>query len=322
MHIVLLSQNLEYRAFMGRLAQRLPGHRVSFQHYPSELNLEGVEAVLVAGAPARRDVLEKPSLGFVQTIGTGYDNVDLATADALGVWVANLRANATGNAESVAEHALLLLLALARRLRTAEESLRQGRWAHPTGMSLFGKVACIVGLGDIGGLLAPRLQALGMRVVGVREHAERGGPPGVQVFGASALHEALAQADCVVLAARAGASNVDLLDDAAVAAMKRGALLVNIARGSLVRPEVLERGVRSGQLGGVGLDVFWEEPVEPGHPLLQLPQVLATPHVAGLTDVNLAGSLEWAARNLEAYARRERPHFLVNAPATPRTALT
>ncbi len=321
MRIAFLSQNPEYRAFAERLGQRLSSHEVRFQRVPAELDLDGVGAVMAAGCRVGREVLERPSVGFVQTIGTGYENVDVAAASALGVWVANLRANVTGNAESVAEHALLLLLALARRLREAEASLAQGRWAHPVGTSLFGKTACVVGLGDIGALIAVRLQALGMRVVGVRSHPEKGGPEGVQVFGTDRLHDALREADCVVLAARADAHNQNLLDAPALAAMKRGALLVNIARGSLVRPETLESAVRSGQLGGVGLDVFWEEPVDPRHPLLQLPQVLGTPHVAGLTDVNLAGSLEWAARNLEAFAAGRRPEFLVNAPPTPRAAL-
>ena len=322
MRIAFISQNPEYRAFAARLAERLSAHQVVFQHVPSELNLEGIQAVMTAGTLVGRNVLEQPSVGFIQTIGTGFENVDVAAATELGVWVANLRATVTGNAESVAEHALLLLLALSRRLRLAEEALKQGRWATPTGTSLFGKVACVVGLGDIGSLLATRLQALGMRVVGVREHPEKGGPEGVQVLGTNALHQALRDADCVVLAARAGEHNRNLLDERAIAAMKRGALLVNIARGSLVKPETLESALRSGQLGGVGLDVFWEEPVDPRHPLLQLPQVIATPHVAGVTDVNLAGSLEWAARNLEAYARGERPRFLVNSPPTPRSPLT
>lgn len=321
MRIAFISRSAHYSTFSEQLAAKLPGHEVRFIGAGDTPDLDGVEAIFTAGGRMDRRVLEQPSVGFVQTIGTGYENVDLAAATQLGVWVAHLRASATGNAESVAEHAILLLLALARRLPLAEQSLRRGEWANPTGMALLGKTVCLVGLGDIGTALAVRLRAFGMRVVGVREHVEKGGPEGVQVFGTAQLHTALREADCVVLAARASASNENLLDEAALGAMKRGALLVNIARGSLVSPELLERAVRSGQLGGVGLDVFWREPVDPQHPLLQLPQVISTPHVAGVTDVNLAGILEWASRNLAAYARGQRPEFLLNAPEHPRKPL-
>src|SRR6218665_4217274 len=176
MRIAFISQNPEYRAFAARLAEMLSAYRVVFQHVPSELKLEVIQFVMTAGPLVGRTGLGQPSVGVIQTIGTGFENVDVAAAMELGVWVANLRATVTGNAESVAEHALLLLLAVSRRLRLAEEALKQGRWATPTGTSLFGKVACGVGLGDIGSLLATRLQALGMRGGGGREHPGRGGP--------------------------------------------------------------------------------------------------------------------------------------------------
>jgi phosphoglycerate dehydrogenase-like enzyme len=322
MRIAFTSRTPDYRPFAERLAARLPAHPVLFLGNQPHPDAGAFEAVVTVGERLSRDVLQRSSTGFIQTVGSGFENVDLPAATELGIWVAHMRASATGNAESVAEHAILLLLALSRRLRTAEQCLRTGQWAQPEGSALVGKVACIVGLGDIGTALAVRLQAFGMRVIGVRQDASRGGPEGVRVLGAHELHAALGQADCAVLAVRASARTEHLLDEAALAAMKPGALLINIARGSLVKPEALLAALRSGHLAGAGLDVFWEEPVDPQHPLLQLPQVLATPHIAGVTDVNMARSLERVALNLEAYARGTKPEFLLNAPPSPRRALT
>jgi phosphoglycerate dehydrogenase-like enzyme len=322
MRIAFISRSSDYRPFAERLAAKLTAHEVLFLGTSRPLDLEGVEALMTAGGVIDREVLESSSVGFVQTIGTGYENVDVPAATRLGVWVAHMRASATGNAESVAEHAIFLLLALARRFPLAEQSLKQGTaWAQPQGMALLGKVACIVGLGDIGTALAVRLRAFGMRLVGVRQDVSKGGPEGVQVFGADALHQALREADCVILAARAGERNQDMMDEAAFAAMKPGAFLVNIARAGLVKTEALEAALRSGRLGGAGLDVFWQEPVDPRHPILQLPQVIATPHIAGVTDVNMERSLERASRNFDTYARGMRPDFLLNAPPRPRRPL-
>lgn len=322
MRIVFVSRSVHYRDFAERIAVKLPTHQLVIAEDGRAPDLEGAQALVTAGASVGRDLLAASSLGFVQTLGTGFENVDVPAATQLGVWVAHMRASATGNAESVAEHAVLLLLALCRKLPAAREALSRGAWAQPQGMALLGRTVCVVGLGAIGTALAVRLRAFGMRVVGVREHPERGGPEGVEVLGADALHRALGEADCVVLTLRADARNTHLLDEAALAAMKPGALLVNVARGSLVKPEALEAALRSGRLAGAGLDVFWKEPVDPGHPLLHLPQVIATPHVAGVTDVNLARSTELIARNLEAFARGARPDFLVNAPPSPRQPLT
>lgn len=322
MRIAFVSRSSDYRPFAEQLAARLPAHEVLFRGAERPWSLDGVEALLTAGGVIGREVLESSSVGFIQTIGTGYDNVDLPVATRLGVWVSHMRASATGNAESVAEHAVLLLLALARRMPLAQQSVKQGSsWAQPRGTALLGKVACIVGLGDVGTALAVRLRAFGIRLVGVRDHASRGGPEGVQVFGADELHQSLREADFVLLAARASPLNGEMMDAEAFAAMKPGALFVNVARGSLVKTAALEAALRSGHLGGAGLDVFWEEPVDPRHPLLQLPQVIATPHVAGITDVTLERSMERAAHNMDAYSRGLRPDFLLNAPSRPRKAL-
>lgn len=275
--------------------------------------LDGVDAVLAVGTLGR-EPMERGRFGLIQTVGTGYDNVDVAAATELGIMVANMPASQTGNAESVAEHVVLLMLALSRQLNAAQEGLRQRRWAQPLGSALLGKRACIVGLGDVGSAVAARLQPFGMELTATRNDPSKPGPPYVAVFAADRLAEAFREADYVVLCARASEANRFLLNAGTIAAMKRGAILINIARGSLVDHEALLQALRSGHLRAAGLDVFWEEPVDPDHPLLQLPNVIATPHIAGVTDVNMARTLRLIAENLRRFARGEYPYFLINQP--------
>jgi phosphoglycerate dehydrogenase-like enzyme len=313
--IGLIARSDGYSEFAHALAARLPGHALV---RPDQGPLD---AAFTAGGAVTRALLEREPIGFVQTIGTGFENVDLAAATELGVWVANLRSAATGNADSVAEHAVLLMLALARKLPIATERLRRGEWAQPTGTALLGKLACIVGLGDIGTAITLRLAPFGMRLVATRRDPARGGPPGVRVLAASALSEAVREADFVIVSARASAENRTLIDAKVIAAMKPGAFVINVARGSLVELDALQAALESGHLAGAGLDVFPQEPIDPAHPILRLPQVIATPHIAGVTDVNLARSIEKVADNFSRYIRGERPEFLLNEPPHPRKPL-
>jgi phosphoglycerate dehydrogenase-like enzyme len=279
--------------------------------------LDGVDALIAVGQVGAED-MEHGSFGFIQTIGTGYDNIDLSSATKLGVWVSNMPASRTGNAESVAEHAILLMLALSRQLSIAETNLRSRRWAQPLGIALYKKVACLIGLGDVGAALAERLHAFGMQVVATRRDPSKGGPPFVRVMPAEDLREAVSAADYVIVCARPSANSDNLIDAATLGAFKPKAFLINIARGSLVDHDALLNALNSRHLGGAGLDVFWEEPVDPAHPLFALPNVIAAPHIAGVTDVNMTQTLRLVVENLNRYARGEVPEFLVNHPLSQR----
>ena len=279
--------------------------------------LDGVDTVIAVGAVRRVD-MERGTFGFIQTVGTGYDNVDLDAATEMGIWVANMPASRTGNAESVAEHAILLMLALSRQLRAAEAAFADHRWAQPVGLALYGKRACLVGLGDVGLALAQRLHAFGMQLVATRRDPSKGGPPFVRVVAATALPEAVSTADYVIVCARPSAATDNLIDASVLSAFPKGAILINIARGSLVDEDALLHALQSGRLRGAGLDVFREEPADPSHPLFALPNVIATPHIAGVTDVNMRRTLQLVAENLDRYSRGEVPEFLVNHPLSQR----
>lgn len=318
MRILVCHRDSGSQKLLGALAAAVP----QFDWLESPPNepigpLDGVDAVIAIGAVRRQD-MERGAFGFIQTIGTGYDNVDLAAASELGIWVANMPASRTGNAESVAEHAVLLMLALSRQLRAAESAFADHRWAQPVGTALYRKRACLVGLGDVGTALAERLNAFGMQLVATRRNPSKGGPPFVRVIAAEALREAVSTANYVIVCARPGEDTDHLIDASILAACPKGAVLINIARGSLVDQNALLAALQSGHLRGAGLDVFWEEPVDPSHPLFALPNVIATAHIAGVTDVNMTQTLSLVAENLNRYARGEVPEFLVNHPLKQR----
>lgn len=285
-------------------------------------HLDGVDVLIPTIARIDRDVIAAGGFGLVQQYGVGLERVEIEAATAAGVWVARVPSAGTGNAESVAEHGILLMLTLARRLDEARRALREGQLGQPVGAALLGKTVCIVGLGDIGTQLALRLRPFGMRLTAVRARADLGAPPeaGIErVYGADALHTALGDADFVIVCVKYDARSHHLIDGAALAAMRPGAFLVNVARGGLVDPDALHGALACGHLAGAGLDVFWEEPVDPGHPLFGQ-NVVATPHIAGVTDRSFAGIAQVIADNVARFARGDAPLHAVNYVPAPRRA--
>ena len=246
-----------------------------------------------------------PRLKLIQQFGVGLDVVDIPAATAAGVRVANVPSVGSGNAESVAELAIAHLLMLARQLPLALQRFRERKLGAPMGDALWQSTVLILGYGGIGEEIARRLTGFGCRVIAVSRH----GPDGARVrdpqvplarhVAMSALSEVIAEADHIVVAAPATPENLGLVDAAMIAQMKPGVRLVNIARGQVIDYHALLAGLRSGQIAGAGLDVFWEEPFNPDDPLLQ-ENVIATPHVGGVTVHSLNGIAHAVAANINA----------------------
>jgi len=263
-------------------------------------------------------------LGLLQTASAGYDGVDVEAATEAGIWVASAPTTKTGNGESVAEFAVMLMLAASRRLNEAVAFTRENSEARSDkpemGPALYGKTVCIVGLGGIGDLLVERLRGFGMVLTGVDEHPEHA-PRGMTVRGTDKLAFALTTADYVILAIPGTKENENIIDTSALAAMKKGAVLINVSRGILVDKSALLAAVKSGHLYGAGLDVVKDEPVKPSNPLLSTPRIFVTPHIAGATDIMLQGTVNYLGEVLARYAEGILPEGVVNQPKHPRISL-
>jgi phosphoglycerate dehydrogenase-like enzyme len=307
------------------IAALLPGWTIRTCR-PAEIraHLEGVDAVCPFGAMIDAAVLEAGTFGLVQQFGVGLEKVDIPRATELGVWVGRIPGDGTGNADSVAEIAVLHLLAAFRRLEDARAALNGRRWDfRPTGRSLLGATVAIVGLGAIGEAVALRLVPFGTRLLAVRARPERGCSPGVgQVVGPAGLHDVLGQADAVISCAMYEAGTAPMFDAAAFAAMKPDAVFVNVARGGLVDEAALLEALNSGQVSAAGLDVHATEPADPDSLLLRHPRVLATPHVGGLTETMFRRTGEAFAASLLQWASGDPPCWPANAPRACRGRLT
>lgn len=270
-----------------------------------------IDAGLVAATSAR----------LIQQWGAGLEGVDAGAAAARGIYVCNVPSDVTPNAESTAEHAVLLMLGCARRLRVAARAFDDGAWGTPLGEALIGRRALVVGFGRIGKALARRLLAMGMEVDAIRRSPAAGEAEahGVSFVGTPGdLPRLAASADFVVCTAAATGDSRGLVDDRVLRAMKPTAVLINVGRGAVVSEAALVAALREGRIAGAGLDVFAEEPVGPGHPLLQMEQVLATPHIGGVTRQSYEGIARAIARNVTAVKEGRTPDYCVNLAALAR----
>jgi D-3-phosphoglycerate dehydrogenase len=240
------------------------------------------DALIVRSATRVTDELlgHAPKLRIVGRAGVGVDNIDMDAATRRGVLVVNTPGS---SAASVAEHALALMLSLARSIPQLNASMHAGKWekSGAKGAELRGKTLGLVGLGRIGAEVARRARALEMRVLAYDPYItpERAAEWGVELLP---LPEMLAKADYVSLHTALSPATERIVNADFTAQMKRGARLVNTARGELVDEAALAEALRSGQLAGAALDVFAVEPPRDS-PLLAMPNVIATPHVAGST---------------------------------------
>lgn len=279
-----------------------------------EERLAAADAVTLRMAPFDADLIARaPALKVVSRHGVGYDTVDVAALTARGIPLAIV---GEANAVSVAEHTLCLMLALARRIPQYDAATRRGEFAwrlRADSIELAGKAVLLVGLGRIGREVARRCQAFGMRIL---VHDPQQSAAAIEAVGgrvAPDLAAALAEADLVSLHSPLTRETRHLLDAAALGRMKRGAILINTARGELVDETALAVALAEGHLAGAGMDVFEQQPLPTDSPLASLDNVILTPHSAGMTREAAARIAVACAQNvLGALDGRLDPANVVN----------
>ncbi|KAJ0960801.1 hypothetical protein J5N97_001302 [Dioscorea zingiberensis] len=233
---------------------------------------------------------------LIMQFGVGLEGVNIPAATSHNIKVARIPGQSCGNSSSCAEMAIYLMLGLLRKKKEMEASVKQKRLGEPIGDTLMGKTVFIMGFGAIGKDLAKRLHAFGVKIIATK----RSWPAGLlQQHGStdddiSGLvdkkgtlednYEFAAEADIVLPCLTLNSETDGIINEQFLSSMKKGSLLVNVARGRLLHYDSVYRSLKSGHLGGLAIDVAWQEPFNSEDPILQFPNVIITPHVAGVTE--------------------------------------
>ncbi len=308
---------------LQRLAGRLDVEYESWMesgrlHDPEELarklNQRGASVLVVELDFVFEEVFEAvPELKFVGICRAATSHVDIEAATANGVAVVNTPGR---NAQAVAEHALGLMLALARRITEGHEFVKAGRWVNPVGpyvelrgVELAGRTLGIVGLGAIGRRLAEMAGAIGMKCLAYDPHIGSS-PPGVHLKD---LDEVLACSDFVSVHAPLNNETEGIIDSRRLVVMKPTAYLLNLSDARIVDRDGLVNALESRSIAGAALDVFETHPIAPDHPLLRLDNVILTPHLGGATEETIARYSKMMADDIVRFLDGERPLNLVNS---------
>jgi len=258
-----------------------------------------------------RKVLEKalPKLKVLSKYGIGVDKIDVKSATEFGIPVLFTPGV---NHTTVAEHNFLLLLALEKNFLFHTDSTRSGGWKRKTGHELLDKTIGIIGMGRIGREVAIRAKAFGMKVLGFDLHWDEKFASEHGFQHAKTLDDIYKNSDYISLHTNLTPETRDMISAASIAKMKKGVLILNCARGEIVNTSDMVAGLKSGQVGGYGTDVLDHEPPPADHPLLQLPNVVCTPHIASRTYESVVRQATTSVKNLILAMNGEKPIAQVN----------
>lgn len=253
---------------------------------------------------------------MVQQWGAGLDGVDITAARVHQVAVANVPTVGSGNAESVAEWYVMAALALSRKTCEIRSQVSKGHpWGTPLGQALYGRTAGLIGFGGIGKALAIRLKSFQMKTIVIKKHPDKITEQdlGVEWIGSMKdLPQLLKRADYLFLCVPLNSETRNMIDERELSLLPKGAFILNAARGPIINKNALMKALDSGRLRGAALDVYWEEPPEPKDPILNYSNVLATPHIAGVTDVSYQGIAAKVAENIRRVMSGKLPIYCAN----------
>jgi phosphoglycerate dehydrogenase-like enzyme len=272
--------------------------------------LEGIDAVLAGMDPFNAEVLaskEAAHLKIISRWGIGIDAIDLPAAAKQGIVVANTPGLLN---EAVADYAMGMLLAMARRIPQGWQSLRGGQWDSEWGPDLGGKTLGLVGCGGIGQAVAKRAKGFDMRLLGYDPMPS----PKARELGIEfvPMEQLLEQSDFISLHSALTPETRGLIGEAQLFAMKPTAMLINTARGAVIDEDALARALKEGWIAGAALDVFVAEPLPADHPLHGVPNLLLTPHQASLGYGSGAKVSMAAAQAILDVRAGRKPHWIVN----------
>lgn len=265
---------------------------------PLPVGAQDVEGIVCNGLFLYHEVASFPNLRFAQLTSAGLDRVPVAELTDRGVALFNAKGVYS---VPLAEWVVMQLLNIYKRARFFERNQQQRRWQKARDLrELTGRTACIVGFGDVGREVAKRLQAFGVRVIGV-DLQPADSPLADRVVAIDALGKVLPEVDIVVLTVPLTPDTRHLVDDGMIAVMKQDAVLVNVSRGAVVDENALVRALDEGKFFGVALDVFENEPLDAGSELWGHERVLVTPHNSFVSDQTHERLVRLLVANLDTY---------------------
>ncbi|SDU27601.1 2-hydroxyacid dehydrogenase [Desulfobacula phenolica] len=310
MKILFAASEDAWGGFLNRVKKILPGHEFIAEGRFEITDLSGIDVLIPTMSRVTEETLKTADkLQLIQQCGAGLELVDINAARKRGIFVANVPTDVSGNADSVAELAIYLMIGLSRNTEMMKDSLKNRIMGGPMGLSLKGRTVGIVGLGGIGKALVHRLRPFGVKLIGVKQskpvQAQKdlcldwvGGPDDLDIL--------LRQSDYVVLCLPLNDASQGLINHDTFKIMKPGVFLINVSRGGLVDYKALKSALKSKVIAGAGLDVFWEEPPDPEDDMFQY-NVMATPHIGGATDVSMQGIAKLVAKNINFIANGKTP---------------
>ncbi len=297
-----------------RMAERFALRGTNIRHFEVrtledfQARIPEADVVLVSGMWRNELLKRAPKLKLIQSISAGVDQYDKDALKTAGVRLASAQGV---NARAVAEHAIALVLAMARQIHVGRDNQHKRHWRGMIGDlaqredELGGKTLVVVGLGRIGGRLAQLAKAFDMHVIGTRRDVSAGKGAADEVVPDGKLLEVLPRADFVALTCPLTPQTERLIDARALGAMKQSAFLVNVARGRCVDEAALIKAVNEATIAGAALDCTAEEPLPQDSPLWSMPNVLITPHTAGETRRYEDNVLDLLVENLDRLWRGE-----------------
>jgi phosphoglycerate dehydrogenase-like enzyme len=301
-----------YEPITRALRARLPKETVrSYDRERPLIDQVGdVEVLMLGGFTVDAALMKRaPQLRLIHQHGRGYERVDLPEATSRGILVCNVLGDSISTA--LAEHALSLILALAKGLTSARGAIERRVIGDPVTSQLSGKTLGIVGFGESGRKLAAMAKALGMRVLATRLHPE---PSSAADFvgGPDDLPRLLRESDFVSLHVSMSDRTRGMIGEKELALMKRSAHLVDVARALLVDYAALLRALEERRIAGAAFDVAWREPIDPADPILKLDNFLLTPHLGGFSDSAVEEVADLVAANIVRWRSGQLPERVVN----------
>jgi phosphoglycerate dehydrogenase-like enzyme len=301
MKILFAAHENAWGGFLGLLKNELPQHEYEASGRFGFETLKGFDVLIPTMSTVNREHLTgSDHLQLIQQCGAGLEGVDLQAAAEMNIRVANVPTDISGNADSVAELGIYMMIGLSRDFRRMALSLTGRQTGVPQGRALSGKTVGIIGLGGIGRALARRLKAFDVHLIGIKRHDPQKAKAelGLEWVGTTEdMKELLGRSDYVVLCLPLTPESRNMMGRHTFDMMKGDSFLINLSRGGLVDRGALENALAAEKIGGAGLDVFWEEPPDPDDPIFKY-NVLATPHIAGATDVSIRGIVKAVAENI------------------------